>query len=117
MLNKTYPNLKILAVEKIGNEWHPVEDYVFNNFKSTYKNIDEIKKTARKYGFNAISFVINVPMPRNVIMILNQGKNPMPKNIKLAMEMRDRYLDDVAAGHKDAAEYWRGQAAAYFTAE
>jgi len=39
--------------------------------------------------------------------------NP-PVNPK-AYEMRDRYRDDLAAGHSDAAEYWRGQAAAYFT--
>jgi len=33
----------------------------------------------------------------------------------LAFEMRDRYRDDVRAGHSGATEYWRGQAAAYFT--
>ncbi len=36
-------------------------------------------------------------------------------NMKLAKEMRKRYQGDVKAGHTDAAEYWRGQAAAYFT--
>ena len=36
-------------------------------------------------------------------------------NLKLAKQMKSRYLSDVRAGHKDAAEYWRGQAAAYFT--
>lgn len=40
--------------------------------------------------------------------------NPTP-NMKLAKEMRARYRGDVKAGHNDAAEYWRGQAAAYFT--
>lgn len=33
----------------------------------------------------------------------------------MAYEMRDRYKGDVKAGHSDAAEYWRGQAAALFT--
>lgn len=111
------PNLKVLAVKKEGNHWRSVEDYVYNNFQSTYKDIAEIKKTARKYGFNAISFVIYTPQPRNLIMVLNQSKNPMPRNIKIALEMRDRYLDDLAAGHNDAAEYWRAQAGAYFTAK
>lgn len=40
--------------------------------------------------------------------------NP-PEVHPLAYAMRDRYRDDLAAGHLDAAEYWRGQAAAYFT--
>lgn len=33
-----------------------------------------------------------------------------------ALESLKRYKGDVKAGHKDAAEYWRGQAGAYFTA-
>ena len=33
-----------------------------------------------------------------------------------AVESLKRYKDDLKAGHKDAAEYWRGQAGAYFTA-
>lgn len=33
-----------------------------------------------------------------------------------ALESLKRYKSDVKAGHKDAAEYWRGQAGAYFTA-
>ena len=33
-----------------------------------------------------------------------------------AIESLKRYKDDLKAGHKDAAEYWRGQAGAYFTA-
>jgi ATP-dependent Clp protease adapter protein ClpS len=33
----------------------------------------------------------------------------------LAFAARDRYLEDLEAGHKDAAEYWRGQAGAFFT--
>lgn len=37
-------------------------------------------------------------------------------NLKMAKGMRTRYHEDKRAGHKDAAEYWRGQAAAYFTA-
>jgi len=32
-----------------------------------------------------------------------------------AIESLKRYKDDLKAGHKDAAEYWRGQAGAYFT--
>jgi len=42
------------------------------------------------------------------------GYNPRP-DMKQALEMRTRYKDDLKAGHKDAAEYWRGQASAYFT--
>ena len=33
-----------------------------------------------------------------------------------ALESLKRYKADLKAGHTDAAEYWRGQAAAYFTA-
>lgn len=33
-----------------------------------------------------------------------------------AIESLNRYKDDLKAGHKAAAEYWRGQAGAYFTA-
>ena len=33
-----------------------------------------------------------------------------------ALESLKRYKDDLHAGHKSAAEYWRGQAGAYFTA-
>ncbi len=33
-----------------------------------------------------------------------------------AIESLKRYKKDLQAGHKDAAEYWRGQAGAYFTA-
>jgi len=32
----------------------------------------------------------------------------------LAFKTRQMYRDDLKAGHKDAAEYWRGQASAYF---
>ncbi len=43
-------------------------------------------------------------------------KNPRPPaRLKLAKEMRTRYHDDLKAGHHDASEYWRGQAAALFT--
>jgi len=42
-----------------------------------------------------------------------------PKNKKkihpLAIEARSRYRDDKKAGHSAAAEYWRGQAGAFFT--
>jgi len=37
------------------------------------------------------------------------------KDMKLAKDMRARYQEDLKAGHTDAAEYWRGQASAYFT--
>ena len=33
----------------------------------------------------------------------------------LAYEARDRYREDMGAGHDSAAEYWRGQAGAFFT--
>ena len=33
-----------------------------------------------------------------------------------ALESLNRYKDDLKAGHAAAAEYWRGQASAYFTA-
>ena len=33
----------------------------------------------------------------------------------LAYEARDRYREDMGAGHSSAAEYWRGQAGAFFT--
>ena len=36
-------------------------------------------------------------------------------DLQMALKMRDRYKDDVKAGHTGATEYWRGQAAAYFT--
>ena len=39
-----------------------------------------------------------------------------PKVRAEALEARKRYSDDLKAGHKDAAEYWKGQAGAYFTA-
>lgn len=49
-----------------------------------------------------------------VPLIIGQFHTANP-NLPLAMSMRERYQDDLKAGHKDAAEYWRGQAAAYFT--
>lgn len=42
-------------------------------------------------------------------------RNPKLNNMNKALSMRSRYKEDLAAGHKDAAEYWRGQASAYFT--
>lgn len=39
-----------------------------------------------------------------------------PKNLKLALEMRGRYKDDIKVGHTDAAHYWAGAASAYFLA-
>jgi len=45
--------------------------------------------------------------------IICKEKNPV--NMTKALSMRSRYTEDLAAGHKDAAEYWRGQASAYFT--
>ncbi|MDP2952105.1 MAG: hypothetical protein Q8O76_02150, partial [Chloroflexota bacterium] len=39
----------------------------------------------------------------------------MNPNLALAKDMRSRYQEDLKAGHMDAAEYWRGQSAAYFT--
>ena len=43
----------------------------------------------------------------------NRTSNPVHPQ---ATESLKRYKDDLKAGHKDAAEYWRGQASAYFTA-
>jgi len=40
-------------------------------------------------------------------------KNPIHPQ---ALESLKRYKADLKAGHRKAAEYWRGQAAAYFTA-
>ena len=42
--------------------------------------------------------------------------NPTVEVHPEAIESLKRYKDDLKAGHKDAAEYWRGQAGAYFTA-
>ncbi len=42
--------------------------------------------------------------------------NPMTNVHPEALESLKRYKDDLKAGHRDAAEYWRGQAGAYFTA-
>ena len=39
-----------------------------------------------------------------------------PKVHPQAVESLKRYKSDLKAGHLDAAEYWRGQAGAYFTA-
>ena len=41
--------------------------------------------------------------------------NPGHKVHPLAYEARDRYRADMHAGHDEAAEYWRGQAGAFFT--
>ena len=41
------------------------------------------------------------------------GNNPIHPQ---ALESLKRYKADLRAGHNKAAEYWRGQAAAYFTA-
>ncbi len=42
-------------------------------------------------------------------------RNPKNNNMTKALSMKARYKEDLSAGHKDAAEYWRGQASAYFT--
>lgn len=42
--------------------------------------------------------------------------NPAPPIHPQALVDRERYFDDLRAGHTDAAEYWRGSAGAYFTA-
>jgi len=52
--------------------------------------------------------------PARNSMVFSAAGNAGDVN-SLAYEMRQRYIDDKAAGHLDAAEYWRGQAAAYFT--
>lgn len=42
--------------------------------------------------------------------------NPPPRRVHpLAYEARARYREDLGAGHDAAAEYWRGQAGAFFT--
>jgi hypothetical protein len=42
--------------------------------------------------------------------------NPQERDVHpLAFEARDRYREDMEAGHTSAAEYWRGQAGAFFT--
>jgi len=41
--------------------------------------------------------------------------NPARDIHPLAFEARDRYRADMSAGHEEAAEYWRGQAGAFFT--
>lgn len=44
--------------------------------------------------------------------------NPSRRGVApLAFEARDRYREDLRAGHVDAAEYWRGQAAALFAGD
>lgn len=50
---------------------------------------------------------------RNPLLAIvgNPGRQVHP----LAFEARDRYRADMRAGHDDAAEYWRGQAGAFFT--
>ena len=56
----------------------------------------------------------NRPVSAQVILgQLGLVRNPIHPE---AIESLKRYKDDVRAGHKDAAEYWRGQAGAYFTA-
>ncbi len=42
--------------------------------------------------------------------------NPLTSVHPEALESLKRYKDDLKAGHTSAAEYWRGQAGAYFTA-
>lgn len=68
---------------------------------------------------------ISLDIVRRVYMLLNpaagrwdwSAANPGGHEVDpRAFDMRDRYKDDMEAGHLDAAEYWRGQAAAYFTA-
>lgn len=45
----------------------------------------------------------------------DRRRNPRPEVHPLAYEARRRYREDLMAGHGDAAEYWRGQAGAFFT--
>ena len=52
---------------------------------------------------------------RPIKVDLAETRMAVNPNLKLAKEMKSRYTDDLKAGHKSAAEYWRGQAAAYFT--
>lgn len=53
-----------------------------------------------------------------LLAIVGEGfaANPPVQQVHpLAFEARERYRADMAAGHDDAAEYWRGQAGAFFT--
>ncbi len=52
----------------------------------------------------------NYNLPEDAVL-----SNPKSGNMTKALTMKARYKEDLAAGHKDAAEYWRGQASAYFT--
>jgi hypothetical protein len=60
------------------------------------------------------------PRVRNnplLAIVGNPGSHPREQRVDpRAFMARDRYREDMAAGHDDAAEYWRGQAGAYFTA-
>lgn len=47
--------------------------------------------------------------------VVRLRENPMTNVHPLAIEARNRYLEDNKAGHSAAAEYWRGQAGAFFT--
>ena len=53
--------------------------------------------------------------------VVARDNNPMTKRVRApvhpeALAALKKYKGDVKAGHLDAAEYWRGQAGAYFTA-
>jgi len=50
--------------------------------------------------------------PRNPIHYGEEGGHDVAA---LAFEARHRFLEDMEAGHLDAAEFWRGQAGAFFT--
>lgn len=55
------------------------------------------------------------PVWRKTMIEHNPVGNPMAKVHPLAIEARNRYREDKKAGHSAAAEYWRGQAGAFFT--
>ncbi len=82
--------------------------------------------SAIEHGHEALERALEDAAPRRVVdsighkldvleSALGRAVRPNPYVHPLAFEARHRFHEDQAAGHDDAAEYWRGQAGALFT--
>lgn len=81
-------------------------------------NITQLKiagliKTQVDEGYTWIFFTpLGKVYAKSLGIDLDWIKNP---DMSKALSARQRYQEDLKAGHSGAAEYWRGQAGAYFT--
>ena len=111
-----------VGMGKIAQKFNPLNGYIGFYKGKKY----EIYSDTSLHAQQEIAKKYNIKKPYEITIMLaeKEGKsvthapefNPQAKVHPQALESLKRYKDDLKAGHVDAAEYWRGQAGAYFTA-